>query len=299
MSRPVVTDVQANHNRTRFTLHHLTDIHDGSRHFDERAFVKRVAEIAADPNALWTGGGDYGDLIAHNDPRFQADMLSAPYHSNPQNMGAIFLERMTEMLLPIREKCVTFGMGNHETAFANHYHRNLAVELANNLGVLDKYISYSGWGILRFSRGTRRQTLKIYQWHGWRAGRGASGFDLESERELGARDADILLTGHDHKPDAKIWTSESVRASGKGAYIEVPWPRVAINGGCWLGPDRDSESPQRVSEFKNPSWASKKNFRLERVGGPILHIDVDFGGSSGSRGNPASYDFTLEERSHG
>jgi hypothetical protein len=210
-------------------------------------------------------------------------------------MGEVFLERMTERLLPIRDKCVTFGIGNHETAFANHYHRNLGVELAHRLGVLDKYVSYSGWGVIRFHCGTKRQTLKIYQWHGWRSGRGAGGFDLEMERELGARDADVFLTGHDHKPDDRLWTSERVRTV-RNEYREVAWHRAAINGGCWLGPDRDSEKPTKLSEYKNPSWASKKNFRLERVGGPILHMDVDFGHTPNRL---ASIDFTIETRSHG
>lgn len=292
MSRVIVTDIKVPRKTQRFSLHHLTDVHDGSRHHDEKAFDARVAEIAADPFALWIGGGDYGDLIAHNDPRFQADMLSDAYVGKA-NMGDVFLERMTSRLLPIAKKCIFFGIGNHETAFANHYHRNLGAALASNLGIIEKYGSYRGWAVPRFSYGTRRQTLKIFQYHGWSGGRSKGRKSLEAERELGARDADIFTLGHDHQPYDDIWISETLKSS-QGRYEACNWPRAFINGGCWLGPDHgNTETPTRLSEIDNPSWASKKNFRPERVGGPILHLDVSFANTG------CSIDFTIEKRSHG
>lgn len=290
MSRVIVTDLQQGRSQ-RWSLHHLTDMHDGSRHHDEKALDRRIAEIAADPFALWVNGGDNGDFIAHNDPRYQADMLSEPYQGKA-NMGDVFLERMIPRLQPIADKCVFFGIGNHETAFANHYHRNLGAALASGLGIIDKYGSYRGWYVLRFNRGTAAQTLRGFQYHGWSSGRSKGRKALEAERELAARNADIYTLGHDHSPYSDIWTTESLE-NFKGGYKVKPWPRAVINGGCWLGPDTGHEQvTDKLSEIDNPSWASRKNFRLERVGGPILHMDVSFGRETG-------IDFTIETRSHG
>lgn len=296
MSRVIVTDIDVQTARQRYSIHHLTDIHRGSRHHDAASFERRVAEIAKDPNARWICGGDVGDLITPKDPRFAGDMLAPDYLSHQHRLPDYFLEDMEAVLQPIAGKCLFFGIGNHETAVSSHYHRGVGEELACRLGIPEKFGGYRGWAPVRFHYGTRRQSVRLFQYHGWASGRTKGRKALEAERNLGAQDADAFFLGHDHQPYDDIWQTETL-TSARGKYRVELRPRAVINGGCWLGADHANQEPldpKRLSDAVDPSWASKFNFRPERVGGPILHLDLDF-----STAHPTKIDFVVETRSNG
>lgn len=287
--------------QSTWRLHHLTDLHVGAKGHARAALEQRIAEIADDPYALWVGGGDYGDLINASDKRFQAGMHPDEYHSVLGRIVDFSLEECGKLLSPIKDKCIALGDGNHERTIGIRYHRGFTAELARSLD-LDRFVlGYRGWISLGFALGKRRQAVKIFQYHGWSAGRLKGRKALQSERDLGSWDADIFLVGHDHQPDARIWYTQTLRTVG-GAYLPVNRPRVAINGGCWVGGpevERERTGDDPLSSSHDAQWAVTKNFRPEGVGGPVLDIHVDMGmsGSPGHATRPCSISYEVRQRS--
>lgn len=289
-------------NRETWTLHPLTDLHDGSPDHAKAELDERIAQIAADPRALWIGGGDYGDLILPNDPRFTGGVVDEDYKAHLARIPDYFLERMTERLWPIRDKCVGLAVGNHEATIGKYYHRGVGAELAMRLGCPEKYLGDRGWAIMQFSYGGRRMTLKAYQYHGWSAGRLKGRKALQAERDLGGWNANIFCLGHDHQPYQDIWYTEDAYASKNGWQIKQI-PRAVLNGGSWtygqkIPTPEDEKKGWTASTAPGQSWAEGKNFRPQPPANPVVLMHLDFGNGrndqTGAKGRPMSY--ALETR---
>jgi hypothetical protein len=272
-----------------FTLHHLTDLHIDDPDHASGVLAARIESIAADPTALWIGGGDYGSLILPGDRRFSTSRFDTG-HRVPDK----YVDDLTELFEPIKSKCVGVGTGNHEWTIGKTYHRGVVPEVVSRLGIADKYLGERGWYVMNFNRNTRRMTLRGFQYHGWSAGRGKSRKMLAAERDLGAWDADIFTLGHDHQPFDDIWYTEECVPSGKGGgYKLVQKPRAFLNGGSMTygqSPPLRNKSRLRVSDFPNDSWVESKNFRPQPPVSPVLKIKIDMG----SRHRPAGYSFRTE-----
>lgn len=293
-----VTDRDCATNRSTWTIHHLTDLHIDDHDFAERELRARIAEIAADPQAVWLGGGDYASLILPGDPRF-----ATPSDASVHRLPDVYLERMEEYLAPIADKCIGLGTGNHERTIGTRYHRGVGAELAMRLGIPDKYLGERGWALINFTYFSKRFTFRCYQYHGWSAGRLKGRKALQAERDLGAWNADAFFLGHDHQPYEDVfWTQEPYHASRAGWKLRTK-PRAVINGGSWTYGQRDPASAEekrarKASEWPNESWTESKNFRPQAPASPVLLVHVDFGNSRedkiGAKGRPMGYD--LETR---
>lgn len=285
-----VSSVAVAHDVEVFEIHHLTDLHMDDPDHAADALDERVKHIAETPNALWLGGGDYGSLILPSDPRFQTG-LEGSVHRLPD----VYVESVTERLLPIRDKCIGFGTGNHEATVAKYYHRGVGAEVASLLGVPHLYLGVRGWAVVQFRQRKRVVTLKAFQFHGWSAGRLKGRKAIQAERDLGAWAADAFFLGHDHQPYSDIWYTEEPYGSKAGWKLRHR-PRSFINGGSWTYGERaptKGKAALKPSEWPNETWADAKNFRPQPPAGPVLYVHVDMGRALT---RAAGFDFEIRQR---
>lgn len=291
------TKVTCSKQSETFTIHHLTDLHDGSPDHAKEALDNRISMIANDPNALWIGGGDYGDLILPTDKRFTPGVVADEWMDAMARIPDFYLERLTERLAPIADKCIGLVSGNHEATIGKNYHRGVAAELAMRLGIPTKYLGDRGWSIVTFERNESRVPLRCYSYHGWSAGRLKGRKALQAERDLGAWNADAFFLGHDHQPYSDIWYTEETYGT-KSGYMLRQRPRCVLNGGSWTfgqkHPSTETEKRAwRPSTAPGQSWLEGKNFRPQPPCSPVLLVHLFFGG--GSKGNSktrrAGFDF--------
>jgi hypothetical protein len=290
-------DREAPSNQSSWTLHHLTDVHMDDRGHAKQQLAERIAEIRDDPFALWTNGGDAANYIYPGDKRYRPGMLPPEYALREGRPLDYCIEQQVELWKPIMDKCVGFGIGNHESTMQRIWMRNPAIEVLVHLGRPDLYLGYKGWSQVVFTRGTNsRLPLGIYFHHGWSGGRLKGRKALQGERDLGHVDANVILTGHDHQPDGRLWYTDRLVGSRAGLKVRHE-PRAIINGGSWVGDEREADGDPdviEVSDDRTQSWSSEKDFRYEGVGGPILGINVDF--ATGTN-RTAGFEFELRWRS--
>ena len=292
---------------TEWELHHLTDLHLDERGFAEKELDARIERIKDNPRALWAGGGDYGGLILPGDPR-SGDGWGDDVP--PARIPDYVVEVVTEKLLPIRDKCIGFGIGNHERTVQLKFHRGVGAEIAANLGVSHLYLGMRGWMPVTFGlrvgtgekKPTKTMTLKVYWHHGWSAGRSKSRKVLHEERDLGARGAHVHLVGHDHQPWINTWYEEDIYFDSRNRKWKIRhMPVCFMNGGSWqLGqePPAKGKVARKASEVPNDSWVESKNYRPEPPRSPVLHVLVDFGAgkdrANRNAGRPQGFDFREE-----
>lgn len=270
---------------TKIRLHHLTDLHTGAPDFDETAFRERVKLIEDDPWARWTHGGDGGDLIRFNDRRYQPTELHPRYRQATEIRYAS-LEHQEELLKPIIDKCWGIADGNHEKKMDDHYGGKFGVELSCNLGVPRLWVGYRGFVHVQFKRDKSDRSLGqlIDLQHGWQAGRSSGAFVNQAEKEIGITEADIVLRGHSHKPNAITFATLGLNQRRDRL---VQRHRTCVNGGSWRLGYRDNLAPvdpNRLSEVESDMWQETKGFRSEFVGGPVLILNFDWGSSLNGRG---------------
>jgi hypothetical protein len=287
--------------RSEVEIHHLTDLHIDSRAHAADKLDERIRQIAANPLARWVGGGDYASLIMPTDPRYHAG-THEDSGGREGRMIEYALERATRRLRPIADKCIGFGVGNHEQTIGKKYHFGFGPELAKRLGITDSFLGYRGWVALRFDYHGRGVALTIYQHHGWSGGRLKGRKALQAERDIGAWGCDILLCGHDHQPWSHVWKTQELVHSSRNGYAVRNRTRVALNGGAWEGGDeveiKPPIDPDELSAVGDDGWAETKNFRPEPIGGPWVVAHVDTGNSSAHdrAGRPASIELEVRQR---
>lgn len=214
----------------------IGDIHFGNALCDEQMLIDLVAEIKRQPNTYWGGGGDYCDFINRSDRRFQESQLAPWLHGRDDIVGAQ-IERLTEILGPIKDKCLWLARGNHEDQVLKKYERDVYYELCQRLGSTDKRslaLGYRGFMRLRFSR--RRITpghgstftFVFFVHHGYGGGRLEGAKALKLGRLPKNYRADVYLYGHDHSRMA--FPTEQLRVAGKADRVvsRIVW-------GCTTG----------------------------------------------------------------
>lgn len=262
-------------------LHHVTDCHLGAPDVDEEALRERVALIAQDPQARWTMGGDGGDLIRHNDPRYEISSLH-PRYRTATDIRYATREHLAEIFEPIKDKCWGWADGNHENKLNKFYGGNFSVEVCCDLGIEDRFLGYRGFVAVTVTVGTRgcRLPVLVDLQHGWQVGRLKGAFLVQAERELGMTDADVVLRGHNHQPAAHVFATLGVTHAGRGSSRVVQRGRTVLNGGCWRKGFRDNLAPvnrNKLSEVEGDLWQETMGYRGEPVGGPVLVLRFDQG----------------------
>ena len=121
----------------RFTVWNLSDLHLGNSAVAEDRLNEDVARIAADPYALWFGGGDYGEYISVRDRRFDSTVIANWIPATKLGeLGRVITDRVKKVLWPIRDKCVGLVFGNHEKTYAtSQEQKHMHAWLCHEMGV--------------------------------------------------------------------------------------------------------------------------------------------------------------------
>ena len=298
------TSVDQRSIRQTWTLHYLTDVHLDAPDHAEAEFQGRLREIAADPFALWIGGGDYADLIVPGDKRFGSGAhLKGDWADHLSRLPDYYIERTVDWMRPIASKCCGLLAGNHEATIGRNYHRGVVAEIAARLGNPNLYLGDRGWAPITWRHNTQTLTVKGFAYHGWSTGRLRGRKAIQSERDLGAWDADVILLGHDHQPYADLWWTETLVWDARNRkWRSRTKPRAVINGGSWTYGDMPHRDLSKLPASEQPgqSWLAGKNFRPQAIANPVLLMHIDFGNGAqpqtGAKGRPMGYAFELRTR---
>ena len=206
-----------------FSIWSLADWHL----FNAACLVDRLKEdiekIRLDPNALWTGVGDYAEFISPSDPRFNPDDVSSEVlASDLGRIGPKYIKAVLDLMRPIAHKCLGLGFGNHEFRYMKekeqqNLHGWLCLELAKFAGHEIPDLGYSALFDLVFHRhpnikrwrGPYRTaspprfgdvfTLRIYQHHGSGAARTSGGKLNGLVAKMREFEADLYFVAHAHE----------------------------------------------------------------------------------------------------
>lgn len=189
-------------------LYIVSDVHIGAHGFEERAFQRYIAEIESDPLAAVIILGDLIDNAVQGSKGcvFSQRMM-------PQKQ----IERVIELLYPIKEKIIFFCLGNHEERSFRQTGNDPGYTVCLGLDCIDKYNYVHGFITINAAG----KTYKLYATHN--IGR------AESKLKTMARahpDCDLVIGGHIHQ--AKVVPVAQQLHSGK---IKTTY---AVTGKAWL-----------------------------------------------------------------
>lgn len=242
-----------------FRIHPLGDLHDGTQHFVEGMFKRKVNEIANDDKALWVGLGDYCEFITTHDPRWDSNCVSSWVEKD--NIAVSETNHVASLLAPIKDKCIGLIEGNHETAIKFHNDVNVHKNLCEALGVPN--LGYSCWLKLRFKRAnsTESHIVKCVITHG-AGGAVTPGAKLARLfRFMNGYDANIFMHGHTHDIITHSYPLLTLNNSDTITHTQ----KVGAMTGCWF-----STYTQGVSA----SYGERKSYPATTLGSPVFEIKL-------------------------
>jgi hypothetical protein len=193
----------------------IGDVHYGNRDCALKLFKSHLKQIAADPHAYWIGLGDYCDFISPKDRRFDPSTVGEMQIRDIGIMGRKLVDDMACMFMPIADKCVGLGYGNHEFAYMrDNEQQDLHGYLCTSLGVPN--LGYSFFANLVLSRVAHRarigvQTaqqstprgdrwaIRLFGHHGKGAAGTVGGKVNSLIRFMECNEADVYLCAHVHE----------------------------------------------------------------------------------------------------
>ena len=208
--RVIEKRMSVNGRKDTITLYTIGDLHMGALNCAEKAFIRLVDMINADPNAIWIGGGDVTDAVILNDAkRFDVNTLpNWMLTGNPKTIkgriGDILAaqrSRFLEITKPIHGKCLGMIEGNHEYAIFKHHNRDHLQTMCEAMNVPNLTdCAFIRVNIARVTNNVphARTSLMIFICHGHGGGRTAGSEPNKLRRLSDDKDADIILTGHSH-----------------------------------------------------------------------------------------------------
>jgi predicted phosphodiesterase len=243
---------------TEIELVPLGDIHLGTCNCDLDELRATVRYIAANPNCLWLGMGDYLECIRHQDKRFDPRNIPPRHLTRLGDIVASQTEELEEILAPILtpEKCVGLHTGNHEETAYLVYGADVVMNLCRKYGL--KWLGYSALSRLLFKRGkTDTVSYKIHSQHGHGGGRKVGGkvnllHDLPSNVT-----ADIHIMGHVH--DRIYDDGVQLDMVHKGAKLVAREKLYGITGTYY-----------RTYQEGSISYGEKKNYKPTAIGSLLI-----------------------------
>ncbi len=232
-----------------FSIWAIGDIHMMNAGCDRKRLNKDIQTIKDDPFSLWFGLGDMCDFIGVGDRRWDPESISLKVSvQDLGQLGRAGLEMVDDVFSPIADKCMTFGIGNHELSYMNHMEQmHLGKEMANRLDT--PYGGYTAFTDIIFiysprSKGTPKIVtkseapkgedwfrLRVFSCHGHGYARSQGGKINKLVGFMERFDADLSFIGHLH--DQFIKPRIRLRA---GPYCEglIEVPQMGIMTGTYL-----------------------------------------------------------------
>jgi predicted MPP superfamily phosphohydrolase len=209
-----------------FSIWAVADIHFGNVGCAKHRLSADVQRIAKDPYAIWSLLGDWADFISVDDKRWDPEAVDESELSirDLADMGAVLEKGIEKFLLPIKDKCLGAGFGNHEEKYMRakaqasiHDELCKALECAN--------LKYSAFYDVYFERDPQHQgppllikrpaeaqvrksgqrKITIFQHHGFGAAQTPGGKLGAVKKMVENVVADLVMMGHLHEQIAKAF----------------------------------------------------------------------------------------------
>ena len=236
-----------------YRLYPLGDVHAGSKGCAESHIRARVAQIKADPLALWVGMGDMADAIIVPDKRYEPTMY-APWVV-PDNVASSQRKWLVDLLRPITSKCVCYLTGNHEQTIHKRYQQDITRDICDELAI--PYGGYSSFINLSFDHHRHRVAWLIHAWHGAGAAQSEGARILRLMRLVNDIQADVYLMGHLHAvasyTPSRLWLSPQRKI--KSTKL------IALMTGSWL---------RTYGQGEGISYGEEKGYRPSSIGCPCI-----------------------------
>ncbi len=221
-----------------FKVHILPDVHLGNAACSEALLDKFVETVRSDPFARWVGVGDYAEWINRRDKRYDPASV-APWLQAGGDMAKLERDAFIEHVRPIAGQCLGLVKGNHEDTMLLYSERDVYQAICESMGAGEHSplaLGFSGFLRISFARckdkgGNDAWALDMFLTHGWWGGRLRGNGELNLERLFGWVEADIVISGHDHKGGA--YPIARIRPAKNGGVEQVDgW---CIGAGTLLG----------------------------------------------------------------
>lgn len=175
-------------------IYTFADWHIGDSECNLKEIEEQIAEVRDDPNAYCILNGD---LINNATKTSVSDCYSATMSPMQQ------LEKLIELLRPIKNKIIAITNGNHERRTYKNDGIDIIKLVAKELKLDDKYADAGavifirfGWNAMR----KRKHWYSVYVTHGSGGGKRAGGKVNRLEDLVGIVDTDIYIHSHTHLP---------------------------------------------------------------------------------------------------
>ena len=160
------------------------------------------------------GLGDYIDAINITDKRFDPDCVGAEFRDVLGRLAQAQTQKAVELLIPLKDKIIGLGIGNHEMTIAKRYHYDVMVDLCGKLGV--KYLGWTSITRLRIERPDKHaHVISLFAEHTHWGGRKKGSKLNRAEDRSNDFDCDIFLSGHSHDKVCDTKTQIYVPTSGE------------------------------------------------------------------------------------
>lgn len=176
-------------------LYGLSDLHIGSKEFDEAAFNKTTREIMAEPNRFVVLAGDYVDNGVKSS-------VTSPYEAMMQPKAQ--RDYAVELLHPIKDRILGAVGGNHEYRSAKDSDTDPAEIIMAKLGIEDVYRESMAYVLIKVGeRAGHHKTPPTYcicLTHGSSGGQTLGAGLSKADQYASISGADLMILGHSHKP---------------------------------------------------------------------------------------------------
>ena len=243
-------------------LWHLSDLHYLSKGCAVGEIRKDIRTIADDPFSFWLGGGDYVDFIGYRDKRFDPDCVAewVPVKALA-DLGRYGVEKLLELLDPIKHKCLGLLLGNHELKY------ELQTEQVANLGycalmdvvfrrrsrlkpsIVQKWDSISG----------NSQSFRLFCHHGAGYAQTPGGKLNRLVQFMQSFDADIYFVGHVHDKTAR---KEPAISANEECTKITQRERLGVIAGSYL----------RTYTQGHIGYGEQKGYRPTALGAAVVRI---------------------------
>ena len=243
-------------------LYPCFDWHIGSPGCAEESLRRYVDTIARDANGLWLLGGDAIDAIGYRDKRFNP--LNTPSWLTLRDLGKlgrVLFDYITELLKPIRHKCIGLAWGNHEDSLLRDTQSwERWEDFVKAIGAPDMGVCGFRDLVFQTRKGTE-SAFRILVHHGSGAAATPGGKINRLAKTLNDFPrADLVLIGHLHDQIEKRTTGIDADA---GCTQIVDSTRLGVMCGTWL----------RTYSNGHPGYGEVRGYSPVPLGNPISEIE--------------------------
>lgn len=235
----------------------IMDLHKGAKTCDIKAFKEYLKD--RDEKTWFMTVGDLWDAIYFRDKRFKASEHDHTFDDDPID---IEVQEMVDLLLPIKDRLICIGHGNHEETILKMHHTNMSKRLADTLKI--PFVGYSYWLrlMLGWKGGGRVRSIDFFCTHGFGGGTRTEGGSITKYSKFSDRFlCDVFIAGHDHRKQYVRYPLLGI-AGVKDVKL-ISRTKLVCLGGSWK---------KAYSDTTSATWEETKGFPASEIGGMTVEI---------------------------